>query len=109
MTEHDLAELHAYLQLFHKVYDDREDEVTGLMETVQEIFVKNSGDVRHDGVLIAMKTLKNPRGAGRKSKTTPETVSRIMGMFEGGKSIRKISEETKIPKSTVQRIITSQK
>jgi len=46
----------------------------------------------------------NPRKAGRRRKNGPEAREQIKALSAQGKSIREISAETGIPKSSVQRL-----
>ena len=101
MRAGDLAELHRYLQLFTKVYDDAEAEAEKLILAVRERFCEQTKMTGTEAG-AAMDQLRNPRQAGRKTGITCE----VMKLREDGLSIRTISERTKIPKSTVQRIIS---
>ena len=103
MTDYDLAELYRYLLLFKKTYDDCEKDVEKLSEIVREIFLEQSGLSEEK----ALDELKNPRHAGRKSSVDPEKESAIRKMRKDGVSIRNISEQVKVSKSTVQRILSS--
>ena len=101
----DLAELHRYLKLFTKVYDDVEAEAEKLILAVRERFCEQTKMTGTEAG-AAMDQLRNPRQAGRKTEITCEQKSLVMKLREDGLSIRTISERTKIPKSTVQRIIS---
>ena len=48
--------------------------------------------------------MKNPRKAGRRRKNEPKAQEQIKALSVQGKSIREISAEIGIPKSTVQRL-----
>ena len=109
MTAHDLAELHGYLLLFSRVYDDMENEVMELIMTVREKLARDINATNASEIDAVIKMLRNPRGAGRKSKILPEEQEKVMHLYKDGNSIRKISEKTHIPKSTVQRIISNSK
>nr|WP_027641495.1 helix-turn-helix domain-containing protein [Enterocloster clostridioformis] len=52
----------------------------------------------------ALQAMKNPRKAGRRRKNGPEAQEQIKALSAQGKTIREISAETGIPKSTVQRL-----
>ena len=52
----------------------------------------------------ALQATKNPRKAGRRRKNGPEAQEQIKALSAQGKTIREISAETGIPRSTVQRL-----
>ena len=52
----------------------------------------------------ALQAMKNPRKAGRRRKNGPEAQEQIKALSAQGKTIREISAETGIPRSTVQRL-----
>ena len=54
-------------------------------------------------------TQRNPRGAGRISKYSQEEIEKLYEMHRSGKSIREISKETGIARSTVQELISGQR
>ena len=104
MTNYDLAEFHRYLLLFTKIYEDCEQDIKRVSLAVQDIFFEQS----HLTDTEAMEKLRNPRHAGRKNSLNAEQISEIRAMRKDGLSIRKISEQMKVPKSTVQRVLSSQ-
>ena len=60
-------------------------------------------DKREDAS-TALQAMKNPRKAGRRRKNGPEAQEQIKALSAQGKTIREISAETGIPRSTVQRL-----
>ena len=106
MRAGDLAELHRYLQLFIKVYDDVEEETEKLIQAVQTRFCEQA-KITGIEADVAMDQIRNPRQAGRKSKITCDQKSHVIKLKGDGLSVRAISERTKIPRSTVQRIISN--
>ena len=104
MTDYDLAEFHRYLLLFTKTYDDCEQDIKRVSLAVEDIFFEQS----RLNEKSAMDELRNPRHAGRKKSITVEQISEIQSLHKEGLSIRKISEQMKVPKSTVQRVLSSQ-
>jgi len=99
MRAEELGELYTYLKLFGQIYTDCERERQILENGIEEVFGRKYGD---RNVCESLKVLKNPRKAGRRNE--PETQERIKALLEQGRSIREISVETGIPKSTVQRL-----
>ena len=103
MTEHDLGELYTYLELFRKVYGGYDTEVHSLMSAILDIYMD---EYRHKNADAALRELRNPRGAGRKTSVSDDSRERIRELRGLGLSIRKISAKTGIPRSTVQRILS---
>lgn len=97
----ELGELYTYLNLFGQVYTDCGKERQILERGIEEVFVREYGNRDTCGALWSM---RNPRKAGRRRKNGPEVQERIKALSKQGKSIREISAETGIPKSTVQRL-----
>jgi len=101
MRAGDLGELYTYVKLFGQVYTDCERERENLEQGIEEVFRREYGSRDVCGCLQAM---RNPRKAGRRRKNGPKTQEQIKALSKQGKSIREISAETGIPKSTVQRL-----
>ena len=108
MRNQDLAELYNYLLLFTKTYSDREDEVRSLVMTIHDIFLEQSEHECRNDAGYVLSTLRNPRGAGRKSGITQEQSHSITELHKAGLSIRDISRKLTISKSTIQRVIAKQ-
>lgn len=102
MTEHDFGETYTFLELFLNTYTVHEDDVKVVLQAILDTYVLEYN--RADPV-SALKALRNPRNAGRKQQTVDDDVRRIRNMHREGNSIRSISAETGIPKSTVQRML----
>lgn len=94
------GELYTYWNLFGQVYTDCERERQILEDGIEEVFAREYESRGACGVLQAM---RNPRRE-RKEKNGPEAQEQIKALSEQGRSIREISAETGIPKSTVQRM-----
>lgn len=101
MQEKDFGELYSCLACFYSTYAIEEQAVKLVLDTVAMVYASEYG---HDD-LSAIKALHNPRGAGRKLKHSQDMKQRIKKLAETGLSIRQISAETGIPKSTVQRLL----
>ncbi len=101
MAESDFGELYAYLKCFHSTYAIEEETVEHLLEVIAWVYAQEYD--REDPMTI--RYLRNPRGAGRKQKTSQEMAKKIKELSRSGMSIRQISEETGVPKSTVQRLL----
>lgn len=104
MRAHDFGELYSYLKLFGRVYTDYEEERETMERGIEEIFTREYACEDAPDVLVSM---RNPRNAGRRRKTGEEAREQIRMLSKQGKSLREISDETGISKSTVQRIIKS--
>ncbi len=83
------------------IHTDCGRERQTLEHGVEGVFDREYSSRDACGVLQAM---RNPRKAGRRRKNGPEAQEQIKALSEQGKSIREISAETGIPKSTVQRL-----
>ena len=97
----ELGELYTYLKLFGQVYTDCERERLILEHGIEEVFVREYSGRDACGSPQAM---RNPRKAGRRRKNGPEARKQIRVLSGQGKTIREISAETGIPKSTVHRL-----
>lgn len=97
----ELGELYTYLKLFGQVYTDCERERLILEHGIEEIFDREYSGRDAGGALQAM---RNPRKAGRRRKNGLEARKQIRVLSGEGKTIREISAETGIPKSTVHRL-----
>ena len=101
MRARDLGELYTYLKLFGRVYTDCEAERQIIEHGIEEIF---SREYSSEDASTALQAMKNPRKAGRRRKNGPEAQEQIKALSAQGKTIREISAETGIPRSTVQRL-----
>ena len=102
MSEHDFGETYTYLELFLRTYDLHEEEVKTALNAILEMYMQ---EYNRSDPIRALKELKNPRNAGRKQQIADDDIRRIKELRSLGQSIRSISEETRIPKSTVQRVL----
>ena len=102
MTEHDFGETYTFLELFLQTYVIHEDEVKTVLQAILEMYMLEYN--RKDPVR-ALKSLRNPRNAGRKKHIENEVESKIKELHIQGHSIRCIAEETGVPKSSVQRLL----
>ncbi len=107
MRDQDLAELHSYLLLFTKIYDDCEEETRKLISAVRDIYCFQTRGMYKGDEEAAIKSIKNPRGAGRKKRIGDEDSRQVIQLRETGLSIREITRETGVPRSTVQRILSN--
>ena len=101
MRAKDLGELYTYLNLFGRVYTDCEEERKTMERGIEDIFMREYG--HQDGAAV-LQAMWNPREAGRRRKNGDGAREQIRLLAAQGKSIREISAETNIPKSTVHRI-----
>ena len=102
MQEKDLAELYTYLDLFAKTYLCGREAAVSLMESVRQVFSLEYACPDPDA---AMRKLKNPRNAGRKPLYSNSVTAQVKQLRKDGLSIRDISAQTGIPRSSVQRIL----
>ena len=101
MRAKDLGELYTYLNLFGRVYTDCEEERKTIEHGIEDIFMREYG---HADATAALRSMRNPRNAGRRRKNGDEAREQIRLLAAQGKTIREISAETNIPKSTVHRV-----
>lgn len=97
----DLGELYTYLKLFGRVYTDCETERQIMEQGIEEIFNR---EYSREEAPAALQAMRNPRNAGRRRKNGLEAQEQIKALSAQGKTIRDISAETGISKSTVQRL-----
>ena len=102
MSEHDFGETYTFLELFLRTYVVHEEDVKTVLEAILKTYML---EYNRDDPIRALKALRNPRNAGRKSQVRDKDVSRIRDLRKTSLSIRKIAEETGVPKSTVQRLL----
>ncbi len=102
MTEHDFGETYTFLELFLRTYTVHEDDVKVVLQAILDTYML---EYNRADPIRALKTLRNPRNAGRKQQTADEDIYRIKDFHNKGLSIRSISEVTGIPKSTIQRML----
>ena len=100
MMERDLSELYTCLELFYKTYTTCEAEVRTVLEAIEDVYAR---EYHLSNPEQLHKVLRNPRNAGRKTKLEAIEIKRIHELSKCGNSIRKIAEETGIPRSTIQR------
>ena len=103
MTEHDFGETYTFLELFLSTYYSHEKEVQIVLEAILDTYMKEYA--RKDPVR-ALKTLRNPRNAGRKQTIPEEAIQMVRSLHRNGKSIRVIAEEVGLSKSSVQRMLS---
>jgi len=99
-SEHDFGETYTFLELFLRTYVVHEEEVRIVLQAILDTYMLEYNRV---DPIRTLKALRNPRNAGRKKQITDDKVGRIWELYSKGLSIRKIAEETGIPKSSVQR------
>ena len=102
MSEHDFGETYTFLELFFQTYTVHEDDVKVVLQAILDTYIL---EYNRADPLRALKTLRNPRNAGRKQQITDEDMCKIKDLHNKGLSIRSISEETGISKSTIQRML----
>lgn len=103
MTEHDLAELYTFLELFKRVYLGLDCETDKILCGIRQIF---SLEFAVEDSETVLKKLRNPRNAGRRPKYLVSDRVQAEQLFNEGHSIRQIANMTGIPKSTVQRLLS---
>ena len=102
MQDKDLGELYSFLKLFRNTYKVCEQEADKLLEEIRELYMLHTGVTDAEE---ALKELRNPRNAGRKTRIREETGVRVKELRRSGRTIREISAETGLSKSSVQRIL----
>jgi len=102
MSEHDFGETYTFLELFLRTYVVHEEEVKIVLQAILDTYML---EYNRADPIRALKALRNPRNAGRRSQTREEDISRIRELRRNHHSIRKIAEETGVPRSTIQRLL----
>lgn len=88
------------MRLFGQAYTDCERERQILEQEIEE-FCREYGGRNGFRFRKALRIRERQEG---EEKNRPEVQEQIKALWEQGKSIRKISAETGIPKSTVQKL-----
>lgn len=104
MTACDLTELYSFLELFRRVYLGFDHEVDTLLYGIRDIFSLECFIVDLE---TALRELRTPRNSGRKAKYPTSDRIRVEKLFHDGHSIRDIAAVTGIPKSSVQRLLST--
>lgn len=106
MRPTDLGELYALLSMYQNTYGNVPE---WLVEQVVKHYQEAApcGSCRKEGASMPLVT--NPRGAGRKSRTDPEEVSRIVQMHHSGATIRRIAAEFGCSVGRVHKLIHEHK
>ena len=102
MQEKDLAELYTYLLLFSKTYLCARDEAVVLLDAIRMVY---SLEFSCPDPEAALRKLKNPRNAGRKPHFSATIANEVKNLHEDGLSVRAISNQIGISKSSVQRLL----
>ena len=103
MSETDLGELYTLLDLFRKTYTGCEKQADEVMEHIRLVYQYDYDCPDADQ---ALRSLRNPRNAGRPAVISEETKKTVWELRASNKTIRQISEETGVSRSTVQRILS---
>lgn len=106
MSEHDFGETYSFLELFYRTYTINEKAVKDVLGTILDVY-KMEFDCGNSNPEIVLKTLRNPRNAGRKQTLSADTIDTVFSLRSTGISIREIAYKTGISKSTVQRLIAN--
>ena len=102
MQEKELAELYTYLELFANTYLYGRDAAVSLMDSVRKVYSLEYACSDPDK---EMRKLRNSRNAGRKPLYSDVIIAQVKQLRREGLSIRDISKQTAIPRSSVQRIL----
>lgn len=102
MEEKDLGELYTYLELFDRTYGGYEEEVKVLLAGIEAVY---KAEYPCEDAAGALRRLRNPRNAGRHMRYTEKDKDRVRALRHDRKSVREISRETGLPKSTVSRLL----
>lgn len=102
MKWHDLGELYTYLDQFKKIYTGCTEEAAAIQKYILEIYARGHGQ---EDAEMALRSMRNPRQAGRKKAHGEKAQVEVKSLSAQGKSVREISKEMGIARSTVQRMI----
>ena len=102
MVEKDLGELYTYLELFNRTYTGYEEETGKILCGIEKAYTEITGSKDPQK---SLRGLRNPRNAGRKTTHTEQEAKEVLRLSEEGLSVREISGQTGIAKSTVSRIL----
>lgn len=96
MKRVDLGELYILLEMYERTYGGVPEE---LLESIAAAYKRRGGT----GMI------RNPRGAGRKSITSPEEIGKAKCLREKGYTIRRIAGEMGCSVGRVHKLINEQK
>lgn len=100
MKATDLAELYTLLVMYGRVYGNVPED---LAEAVKREYEKAAAGKKEKGP--AVPAITNPRGAGRKSTVTEESIALAAGMKESGETIRGIAKRMGCSTGHVHKLI----
>ena len=92
MKRTDLGELYILLEMYGRTYGGVPEN---LLETIKGAYRRQGGE----------KPIRNARGAGRKSRISPEQICRARELREKGCKIREIAEEMGYSTGFVHKLI----
>lgn len=97
----ELADIYSSLKYFSKYYDDAENEVAVVLKAIEKTFKREYEDkeLAEDFVFY------NRRGAGRKSKLSPDDRKEILSLRKQGIPAEQIAERYNLEISYVYKII----
>lgn len=95
MKRADLGELYSLLEMYGRTYGGVAEE---LLENIAAAYKRQGGTG----------TIRNPRGAGRKSITGPEEIRKAKCLREKGYTIRRIAVEMGCSVGHVHKLINEQ-
>ena len=97
----ELADIYSSLKYYTKYYDDAENEVQTVLQAIEETYRREYPDAElNDGFVFY-----NRRGAGRKSKLSPDDRKEILSLRKQGIPVDQIAERFNLEVSYVYKII----
>lgn len=89
MKATDLAELYTLLLMYRQTYGEEVSE--SLIEAIKREYEKAVDILKKEREDAGIPVITNPRGAGRKSTVTEESIAMAASLKESGESIRSIA------------------
>ena len=97
----ELADIYSSLKFFSQYYDDAENEVKTVLQAIEDTFKREFPDAElNDGFVFY-----NRRGAGRKSRLSPDDRKQIALLRKQGVPVEQIAKQYNLEVSYVYKII----
>lgn len=97
----ELADIYSSLKYYTKYYDDAENEVQTVLQAIEDTYRREYPDAEFTDDFV----FHNRRGAGRKSRLSPDDRKQIALLRKQGVPVEQIAEQYNLEISYVYKII----
>ena len=97
----ELADIYSSLKYFTRYYDDAEEEIKTVLQAIEDTYKREYPDAELDDGFV----FYNRRGAGRKSRLSPDDRKQIALLRKQGVPVEQIAKQYNLEVSYVYKII----